>query len=81
MMSRLKRFLNHSHSSQGRVSRHRVDTKVLRRPPGQTDREKFLAGMEAVVPWDALIALIEPHYPRSTKEALESSAHRQDNAL
>ncbi len=29
----------------------------------QTKREKFLAEMEAVVPWKALIALIEPHYP------------------
>ena len=26
----------------------------------QTKREKFLAEMESVVPWDALIALIEP---------------------
>jgi IS5 family transposase len=34
----------------------------------QTKREKFLAEMEAVVPWDALIALIEPHYPKSSKK-------------
>jgi transposase, IS5 family len=27
-------------------------------------RERFLAEMEAVVPWSALIDLIEPHYPR-----------------
>jgi len=28
-----------------------------------TRREKFLAQMEAVVPWGRLVALIEPHYP------------------
>ena len=28
-----------------------------------TRREKFLADMEAVVPWASLFALIEPHYP------------------
>jgi IS5 family transposase len=26
-------------------------------------REIFLAEMEQVVPWKALLALIEPHYP------------------
>ena len=31
----------------------------------QTRREKFLAGMEAVVPWTRLLALIEPHYPKA----------------
>jgi len=34
----------------------------------QTKREKFLAEMEVVVPWDALIDLIEPHYPRTSKK-------------
>ena len=29
----------------------------------QTRREKFLAEMEDVVPWDSLLALIEPFYP------------------
>src|SRR5574338_944291 len=28
-----------------------------------TKRERFLAEMEAVVPWAAMQALIEPHYP------------------
>ncbi len=28
-----------------------------------TKRERFLAQMEAVVPWKALIDLIKPHYP------------------
>ena len=32
----------------------------------RTRRERFLAEMEAVVPWKALIDLIEPHYPRVT---------------
>lgn len=31
----------------------------------QTRREKFLGEMQQVVPWSALIARIEPHYPRS----------------
>ncbi|MGH9817955.1 MAG: IS5 family transposase [Candidatus Acidiferrales bacterium] len=31
----------------------------------QTRRERFLAEMEQVVPWDALVALIAPHYPAS----------------
>jgi len=33
-----------------------------------TRREKFLAGMEKVVPWKALIDLIEPHYPRTSSK-------------
>ncbi|CAN7265472.1 IS5 family transposase [Trinickia sp. LjRoot230] len=31
----------------------------------QTRRERFLTEMEAVVPWTALLAVIEPHYPKS----------------
>ena len=31
----------------------------------RTKRERFLAQMEAVVPWKALIGLIEPHYPKA----------------
>ena len=31
----------------------------------QTRREKFLAEMEQAVPWDALLAVIEPHYPKA----------------
>ena len=31
----------------------------------QTRREKFLGEMDLVVPWDRLVALIEPHYPRA----------------
>jgi IS5 family transposase len=30
-----------------------------------TRREKFLAEMDAVIPWERLIALIEPHYPKA----------------
>jgi hypothetical protein len=36
----------------------------------QTKREKFLSEMEAVVPWQALIELIEPHYPKASKKGL-----------
>ncbi|MGE8399893.1 MAG: hypothetical protein ACN6NZ_08135, partial [Burkholderiales bacterium] len=31
----------------------------------QTRREMFLAEMEQVVPWKALLAQLEPHYPCS----------------
>ena len=30
----------------------------------QTRREQFLAEMDAVVPWDRLLSLIEPYYPK-----------------
>ncbi len=30
-----------------------------------TRREKFLAEMNAVIPWASILALIEPHYPKS----------------
>jgi len=30
-----------------------------------TRRERFLAEMEAVIPWSAILALIEPHYPKA----------------
>lgn len=31
----------------------------------QTRREVFLGQMDQVVPWKALLSLIEPHYPKS----------------
>ncbi len=34
----------------------------------QTKRERFLSEMEEVVPWQALIDLIEPHYPKTSKK-------------
>jgi len=30
-----------------------------------TRRERFLAEMDAVIPWDRLMALVEPHYPKA----------------
>ena len=32
----------------------------------RTRREKFLNGMDQVVPWQALMELIEPRYPRNS---------------
>jgi transposase, IS5 family len=32
-----------------------------------TRRERFLAEMDAVIPWQRLLALIEPHYPKAGK--------------
>ena len=34
----------------------------------RTKRERFLSEMEAVVPWQALIDLIEPHYSIASKK-------------
>ena len=34
----------------------------------RTRRERFLGEMEAVVPWKALIDLIEPHYPKISRK-------------
>ena len=31
----------------------------------RTRREVFLDEMDKVMPWDALLALIEPHYPKA----------------
>lgn len=33
-----------------------------------TKRERFLAEMDQVVPWQRLLALIEPHYPKANPE-------------
>lgn len=33
----------------------------------RTQRERFLAAMEHIVPWDRLLALIEPHYPKAAR--------------
>ena len=30
-----------------------------------TRRERFLAQIERLLPWSALVALIEPHYPKA----------------
>lgn len=35
----------------------------------QSKREMFLAEMEVVVPWQALIELIEPHFPKTIKKS------------
>ena len=40
----------------------------LTRAKKHTKREKFLSEMEVVVPWQALIALIEPYYPKASKK-------------
>ncbi len=34
----------------------------------RTKRERFLSQMEAVLPWKALIDLIEPYYPKSSSK-------------
>ena len=34
----------------------------------RTKRQRFLAEMEAVVPWKALLELIEPYYPKTSSK-------------
>jgi IS5 family transposase len=46
----------------------------------QTRREKFLAEMEAVVPWTRLLALIEPHYPEGRAEGRAPADAAGDDA-
>jgi IS5 family transposase len=41
-----------------------------------TKREKFLAEMEALVHWQALLDLIELHYPKTSKKGGRPGAHR-----
>ena len=44
----------------------------------QTRRERLLAEMETVVPWAALLAVIEPHYPTTGRRgppAMEDALH------
>ena len=33
----------------------------------QTRRDRFLAGMEAVVPWARLVARLQPFYPKGER--------------
>jgi IS5 family transposase len=34
----------------------------------QTKRERFLAEMDAVIPWETLLALVAPHYPKAGRD-------------
>ena len=36
----------------------------------QTRRERFLVQLDELVPWADLLAVIEPHYPRSGSRAV-----------
>ncbi len=40
----------------------------------RTRRETFLAEMERVVPWAALEAVIEPHYPKAGRHGGQPKA-------
>jgi len=40
----------------------------------QTRREKFLAEMAQGVPWDLLLAQLEPHYPQSGRRSRQPMA-------
>src|SRR6516225_2431104 len=49
MMGSQRTFASMAWQAKGRVTR----------------RERFLAEMDAVIPWSRLIAVIEPHYPKA----------------
>ena len=44
----------------------------------RTRRQRFLAEMDAIVPWHKLCRLIEPHYPRGDRPPTDW--HRADAA-
>ena len=39
-----------------------------------TRRERFLGEMEKVVPWERLVEIIKPHYPKGGADGLESGS-------
>jgi len=39
-------------------------SEAWRQKGRQTRRERFLAEMDALIPWTRLVSLIEPHYPK-----------------
>lgn len=43
-------------------------------------RERFLAEMKTVVPWPALLAVLEPHYPKSRVLGATTNAARDGAA-
>ncbi len=48
------------------MSEQRTFASVAWQQKGKiTRRERFLAEMDAVIPWTQLLALIEPHYPKA----------------
>ena len=49
-MSEQRTFASMAWSQKGKVTR----------------RERFLAEMEAEIPWSRLLGLVEPHYPQAT---------------
>ena len=52
-----------------------IDDYEQTTPKQRTRRERFLAEMEAVVTWEVLIDLVEPHYPKtSSKQGPAGSA-------
>ena len=46
----------------------------------RTRRERFLAEMESVVPWKALIELIEPHLPQDQQQGWPAALPAGDDA-
>jgi len=56
-------------------------SEAWRRKGKQTRRERFLAEMDAVIPWSRLVSLIEPHYPKPGRvRGLEGRVHARQQA-
>lgn len=52
--------------SEGRVGKQQTFAGLAWRNKGKTTRrERFLAEMNAIIPWNRLLALIEPFYPKA----------------
>lgn len=50
----------------GRMSQQRTYASMAWTQKGKvTRRERFLAEMDAVIPWARLLAVIAPHYPKA----------------
>src|SRR5713226_9738814 len=54
------------HRTRSRMSTQRTFAGLAWSQKGKvTRRERFLAEMDAVIPWARLVALIAPHYPKA----------------
>jgi hypothetical protein len=53
---------------EGRQASRLLSLRAEHRQEAEDKGEKFLAEMEVFVPWDAMIDLIETHYPRTSKK-------------
>src|SRR6185369_4967887 len=64
--TQFSRILLKSRTSEGRVGKQHTFAGLAWKNKGKTTRrERFLAEMNAIIPWNRLLALIEPYYPKA----------------